>query len=147
MYFQPEQLNAVLGISVGITGAIIGWITVLRPLWSAHKAWKERKKKALADCIAQDTAYRKLVLDKLEALETTTKATDRSVAYLQRDNIERAYCMFVVEHGYCTSGMKEAIFDTYQSYTARGYNRIAKSRIDEILALPEYPSTSRKGNI
>ena len=49
------------------------------------------------------------------------------------------YCMFKMEHGYCTSGMKEAIADMYESYKARGYNHIAESRIKELLALPEYP--------
>ena len=64
---------------------------------------------------------------------------DRLIADLQRDNIERAYCMFKLEHGYCPSGMKESIASMYASYQARGYNHIASSRIEELLALPEFP--------
>jgi hypothetical protein len=87
-----------------------------------------------------DKEYRQEVLDRLESLGTQVKSMDSSIAELQRDNIERAYCMFKMEHGYCTSGMKEAISDMYESYRARGFNHIAESRIKELMALPEYPS-------
>jgi len=55
--------------------------------------------------------------------------------------------MFKMEHGYCTSGMKEAIADMYESYKARGYNHIAESRITELLALPEYPQKRKETTI
>ena len=79
------------------------------------------------------------MLDKLEGLGSRMMTMGDSIADLQRDNIERAYCMFKLEHGYCPSGMKESIASTYASYQARGYNHIASSRIEELLALPEFP--------
>ena len=132
-------LETILTLSAAVTGAIIGWMAVLRPLWEAHKAKKAEKRCAVEATLKADQAYRQSVLDKLDSLDGRIQFMDRSIADLQRDNIKRAYCMFKMEHGYCTSGMKEAIADMYESYKARGYNHIAESRIKELLALPEYP--------
>ena len=136
---EQMTLNTILKISVAITGAIIGWMAVLRPLWDAYKLRRAQRKQVIDETLKADQAYRQTVLDKLEALDIAIKFMDNSIADLQRDNIERAYCMFKMEHGYCTSGMKEAIVDMYESYKARGHNHIAESRIKELLALPEYP--------
>ena len=136
---EPTTFDALLKISAALTGAIIGWMAVLRPLWEARKARKAQKQRAIEATLKADQAYRQSVLDKLDSLDSQIRFMDRSIADLQRDNIERAYCMFKMEHGYCTSGMKEAIADMYESYKARGYNHIAESRIKELLALPEYP--------
>ena len=136
---EQMTLDTILKISAAITGAIIGWMAVLRPLWDAQKAKKAQKQRAIEATLKADQAYRKSVLDKLDSVDGRIQFMDRSIADLQRDNIERAYCMFKMEHGYCTSGMKEAIADMYESYKARGYNHIAESRIKELLALPEYP--------
>ena len=136
---EQMTLDTFLKVSAAITGAIIGWMAVLRPLWDTYKAKKAEKQKAIEATLKADQAYRQSVLDKLDSLDGRIQFMDRSIADLQRDNIERAYCMFKMEHGYCTSGMKEAIADMYESYKARGYNHIAESRIKELLALPEYP--------
>ena len=136
---EQMTLDTILKISAAITGAIIGWMAVLRPLWDAQKAKKAQKQRAIEATLKADQAYRKSVLDMLDSVDGRIQFMDRSIADLQRDNIERAYCMFKMEHGYCTSGMKEAIADMYESYKARGYNHIAESRINELLALPEYP--------
>ena len=136
---EQMTLDTILKVSAAITGAIIGWMAVLRPLWDTHKAKKAEKRRASEATLKADQAYRQSVLDKLDSLDGRIQFMDRSIADLQRDNIERAYCMFKMEHGYCTSGMKDAIADMYESYKARGYNHIAESRIKELLALPEYP--------
>ncbi len=136
---EQMTLDTILKVSAAITGVIIGWMAVLRPLWDAYKAKKDRKLKTRQDTLKADQEYRQLVLEKLDGMDSRITSMDNSIADLQRDNIERAYCMFKMEHGYCTSGMKEAISDMYESYKARGHNHIAKSRIDELLALPEYP--------
>ena len=133
-------LDALLKISAALTGAIIGWMAVLRPLLEALKTRRAQRQKALEDMLKVDKEYRQEVLSRLELLGTRVESMDSSIAELQRDNIERAYCMFKMEHGYCTSGMKEAIADMYESYKARGFNHIAESRIKELMALPEYPS-------
>ena len=136
---EQMTLDTILKISVAITGAIIGWMAVLRPLWDAYKLKKAQRQRVIEEALKVEKEYRQTVLDKLEALDIAIKFMDNSIADLQRDNIERAYCMFKMEHGYCTSGMKEAIVDMYESYKARGHNHIAESRITELLALPEYP--------
>ena len=141
---EQMTLDTILKVSAAITGAIIGWMAVLRPLWDTHKAKKAEKQKAIEATLKADQAYRQSVLDKLDSLDGRIQFMDRSIADLQRDNIERAYCMFKMEHGYCTSGMKEAIADMYESYKARGYNHIAESRIKELLALPEYPHKNKE---
>lgn len=132
-------LETLLKVSAAFTGAIIGWMAVLRPLWDARKAKKAQRQRAIESTLDADKKYRQDVLDQLRSLDSFMKIMDRSIANLQRDNIERAYVMFVVEHGYCPSGMKEAIADSYEAYLARGYNHIAKSRVAELLALPEFP--------
>lgn len=132
-------LESTLKISALVTGAIIGWVTVLRPLYHSYKARKGKIHDAVEKTLSDDKAYRKLVLDKLDALNSRFGVMDKIIAELQRDNIERAYCMFVVEHGYCPSGMKEAISDTFKSYKERGYNHIAENRVEELIAMPEFP--------
>jgi uncharacterized protein (UPF0297 family) len=144
---EQMTFDTILKVSAAITGAIIGWMAVLRPLWDTHKAKKAEKRRAIEATLKADQAYRQSVLDKLDSLDGRIQFMDRSIADLQRDNIERAYCMFKMEHGYCTSGMKEAIADMYESYKARGYNHIAESRIKELLALPEYPQNRKETTI
>ena len=141
---MEQEINTLLTVSAAITGAIIGWMAVLRPLWDTHKAKRAQKQRAIEATLKADQDYRQSVLDKLDSLDGRIQFMDRSIADLQRDNIERAYCMFKMEHGYCTSGMKEAIADMYESYKARGYNHIAESRIKELLALPEYPHKNKE---
>ena len=132
-------IETALKFLIAAAAAITGWMAVLRPLYASYKARKQQKHQAIEATLKADKEYRQTVLDKLDALDLRFVSMDGYIADLQRDNIERAYCMFYVEHGYCTSGMKEAIADTYRSYKARGYNHIAESRIKELLALPEYP--------
>ena len=135
-----ENIKVIASISAALTGAIIGWMAVLRPLLEALKTRRVQRQKAIEEALRVEKAYRQEVLSRLESLGTRIESLDSSIAELQRDNIERAYCMFKMEHGYCTSGMKEAIADMYESYKARGFNHIAESRIKELMALPEYPS-------
>ena len=132
-------LETTLKLIIAAAAAITGWMAVLRPLYAGYKTRKQHKQQAIEIMLKEDKEYRQTVLNKLDALDQRFITMDGYIADLQRDNIERAYCMFYVEHGYCTSGMKEAIADTYRSYKARGYNHIAESRIKELLALPEYP--------
>ena len=137
---MEERIKIIASISAALTGAIIGWMAVLRPLLEALKTRRVQRQKAIEEALRVDKEYRQEVLNRLESLGTHIQSMDSSIAELQRDNIERAYCMFKMEHGYCTSGMKEAIADMYESYKARGFNHIAESRIKELMALPEYPS-------
>lgn len=136
---MEAQIKAIIAISISLTGAILGWMTVLKPLFDARRARKAQRQKAIEDTLKADKEYRQAVLIKLEALESRTISMDNSIADLERDNIERAYCMFVIEHGYCPSGMKESIADMYASYKARGHNHIAESRVKELMELPEFP--------
>ena len=39
---EQMTLDTILKISAAITGAIIGWMAVLRPLWDAHKRRRHR---------------------------------------------------------------------------------------------------------
>ena len=136
---MAEQLKALIAISASLTGAIIGWMAVLKPLMGLRRERKAQRQRAVEETLKAETEYRQTVLDLLEGLGSRMTTMDDSIADLQRDNIERAYCMFKLEHGYCPSGMKESIASTYSSYKARGYNHIAGSRIEELLALPEFP--------
>ena len=136
---MAEQLKAMIAISASFTGAIIGWMAVLKPMIGLFRERKAQRQRAIAETLRVDKEYRQTVLDKLEGLGSRMMTMDDSIADLERDNIERAYCMFKLEHGYCPSGMKESIASMYSSYQARGYNHIASSRIEELLALPEFP--------
>jgi hypothetical protein len=131
--------STALEISAGITGAIIGWYAVLGPLIARAKARKQKRLDAVEAKAKGDAEYRASVINKLDSVEGKIDGLDDSIARLQRDNIERAYCMFVIEHHYCPSGMKSSIQDMYDCYIAKGYNHIARSRVEAIMELPEFP--------
>ena len=114
-------------------------LQLLLQRWLLRRERKAQRQRAIVETLKAEKEYRQTVLDKLTGLGSRMTTMDDSIADLQRDNIERAYCMFKLEHGYCPSGMKESIASMYSSYQARGYNHIASSRIEELLALPEFP--------
>lgn len=128
-----------LKILISAAAVITGWYAALKPLFSAYLTRRRRKREAIEATLKADKEYRQTVLDKLNLLDQHIISNDAALALIQRDNIERAYCMFVVEHGYCPSGMKQAIYDMYEYYYKQGHNHIAKERVDEIMNLPEFP--------
>lgn len=138
------DIKAILALSIAITGAILGWIALIRPICKWCKDKSNKKRSAIDAEKADQKQVHNAILLKLDHIEISTLGLSDSIAQLQRDNIERAYCMFVVEHGYCPSGMKESISDMFESYKSKGYNHIAQSRIDEIMALPEFPKSCEK---
>ena len=141
MDVDNATIETILKILVSAAAALTGWYAALKPLFNYFKEKKRRKQEAIEAVIQNDKEYRQTVLDKLDSLHQRIDENDVSLALLQRDNIERSYCMFVIEHGYCPSGMKQSINDMYQYYTDRGYNHIAKGRIEELMSLPEFPSS------
>ena len=132
-------IETISKLLISAAGAITGWYAVLKPLVNLITNKKKRKMEAIERTLAEDKQYRKTVLDKLEFLEQKLVSNDVSLALIQRDNIERAYCIFVLENGYCPSGMKMAISDTYDFYKQGGHNHIAAERVKEIMDLPEFP--------
>ena len=136
-------IETILKILISAAAALTGWYAALKPLFSYFKEKKRRKQEAIEAVIKTDKEYRQTVLDKLDELHARVCENDTSLAILQRDNIERSYCMFVIEHGYCPSGMKQSINDMYQYYTDRGYNHIAHERVDALMSLPEFPPESK----
>ena len=142
-----EGIKLGAAISIAITGAIIGWQTVLKPLFDSRRSKRAEKKGAADKIISNDAAYKEVVLSKLRSIETKQECLSDSLALVQRDCLERSYCMFKVEHGYCPSGMKRAISDMYSDYVANGYNHIAKDRMEELMDLPEFPQTKVKGDV
>ena len=137
-------IDMILKVSAALTGAILGWMAVFRPMLHHIRSKRDAKKAAIAKVLEEDKAYRDEVLGKLESLKESIDGFEETLALMQRDSIERAYCMFVGEYGYCPSGMKEAVNNTYKAYTAKGNNHIATARIDEILDLPEHPEKISK---
>ena len=132
-------IETILKILISAAAALTGWYAALKPLFSYFKEKKKRKQEAIEAVIKADKEYRQTVLEKLDDLYARVCENDTSLAVLQRDNIERSYCMFVIEHGYCPSGMKQSINDMYEYYKDRGYNHIASDRVKELLSLPEFP--------
>ena len=141
MDVDNTAIATILKILGSAAAALTGWYAALKPLFNYFKEKKLRKQEAVEAVIKKDKEYRQTVLDKLDGLHQRIDENDMSLALLQRDNIERSYCMFVIEHRYCPSGMKQSISDMYQYYTDRGYNHIAKGRVEELLSLPEFPSS------
>lgn len=137
---MDAAIETILKILVSAAAALTGWYAALKPLFNYFKEKKRRKQEAIEAVIKTDKEYRQAVLDKLDSLYQRADEHDISLALLQRDNIERSYCMFVIEHGYCPSGMKQSLNAMYQYYTDRGYNHIAKGRVEELMSLPEFPS-------
>lgn len=132
-------IDAVLKVLISAAAVLTGWYAALKPLFGYFKEKRKKRQEAIEEVIKNDKEYRQTVLDKLDSLHQRVDENDISLALLQRDNIERSYCMFVIEHGYCPSGMKQSIQDMYQYYTDRGYNHIAKGRVEELMSLPEFP--------
>ena len=132
-------IDAVLKVLISAAAVLTGWYAALKPLFGYLKEKRKKRQAAIEEVIKNDKEYRQTVLDKLDSLHQRVDENDVSLALLQRDNIERAYCMFVIEHGYCPSGMKQSIHDTYKYYKARGYNHIAGERVDALMSLPEFP--------
>ena len=132
-------IDAVLKVLISAAAVLTGWYAALKPLFGYFKEKRKKRQEAIEEVIKNDKEYRQTVLDKLDILCQRVDENDVSLALLQRDNIERAYCMFVIEHGYCPSGMKQSINDMYQYYTDRGYNHIAAGRVEELMSLPEFP--------
>lgn len=139
MGVDNAAIETILKILISAAAALTGWYAALKPLFNYFKEKKKRRQEAIEAVIKTDKEYRQTVLDKLDGLYRRVDENDTSLALLQRDNIERAYCMFVVEHGYCPSGMKQSIDDMYNYYTDRGYNHIARERVDALMSLPEFP--------
>lgn len=132
-------IETALKILISAAAALAGWYAALKPFFNHFKEKKQKRMEAIERTLKEDKEYRQEVLDKLGLLDQHITDSDIALALLQRDNIERAYCMFVVEHGYCPSGMKQSIYDMYEYYTHKGNNHIAKERVEEIMRLPEFP--------
>jgi hypothetical protein len=132
-------IDTALKILISAAAALTGWYAALKPFITAFKDQKRKRQEAIERTLKEDKEYRQTVLDKLNLLDIHIIDSDKALALLQRDNIERAYCMFVIEHGYCPSGMKQAIYDMYNYYTKKGNNHIAGERVQQIMQLPEFP--------
>lgn len=140
---MPE-FETLLKISAAITGAILGWMGILRPFLSWWVKRQDRRKAAMAEQLRINKEFRETLMCKLKEIEEFQVELLDSIADLQRDAIERTYFTCVTEHGYCPSGMKIAMGEMYKSFKKRGYNHVAKERVDEILRLPEFPPNKRK---
>lgn len=132
-------IDTALKILISAAAALTGWYAALKPFITAFKDRKRKRQEAIERTLKEDKEYRQTVLDKLNLLDIHIIDSDKALALLQRDNIERAYCMFVIEHGYCPSGMKQSIYDMYSYYTKKGNNHIAGERVQQIMQLPEFP--------
>jgi hypothetical protein len=141
---MTPEFETLLKISAAITGAILGWIGVLRPFLSWWVKRKDRRNAAYKEQIRLDKDFRETLLRKLKEIEEFQVELLDSIADLQRDAIERTYFTCVTEHGYCPSGMKIAMGEMYKSFKKRGYNYVAKERVDEVIRLPEFPPNKRK---
>lgn len=141
---MTPEFEALLKISAAITGAILGWIGVLRPLLSWWVKRQDRRKAAFTEQLRIDKEFRENLMGKLKEIEEFQVELLDSIADLQRDAIERTYFTCVTEHGYCPSGMKIAMGEMYKSFKKRGYNHVAKDRVEEIMRLPEFPPNKRK---
>lgn len=138
------EFETLLKISAAITGAILGWMGILRPFLSWWVKRQNRRKAAMAEQLRIDKEFRETLMCKLKEIEEFQVELLDSIADLQRDAIERTYFTCVTEHGYCPSGMKIAMGEMYKSFKKRGYNHVAKERVDEVLRLPEFPPNKRK---
>lgn len=143
---MEENVRILTALSIALTGAIIGWMNVLKPFLQRRKDIKDGKQKIHDDVIKDDKLYRKMVLEKLGEIEGNQTTLRDCIADIQRADIERSYCMFVIEHRYCPSGMKMALSDMYDTYSKNGYNHIAKGRVTAILELPEFPGQMKEAN-
>ena len=65
-----ENIKIIASISAALTGAIIGWMAVLRPLLEALKARRAQRQKAIEEALKVDKEYRQEVLNRLESLGT-----------------------------------------------------------------------------
>lgn len=134
-----QMIDMIIKLIISAAAAVTGWYTALKPLLNLMADKKRRKAAAIEKVLKEDKEYREKVLEKLDALDNRVAKTDKALSLLQKENIERAYYMFVVEHGYCPSGMKRAISETWDFYNGNGHDELASDRMKELMSLPEFP--------
>ena len=139
-----QTIDIIIKLIISAAAAVTAWYTALKPLLAMWAQRKQQRIAAIEKTLKDDKEYREKVLEKLDDLAERINHNDISLSLVQKENIERAYCMFVIEHGYCPSGMKRAIAETYQFYVNHYESdvfedRVIADRVDEILALPEFP--------
>ena len=77
---MAEQLKALIAISASLTGAIIGWMAVLKPLIGLRRESKAQRQRAIEETLKAEKEYRQTVLDKLEGLGSRITTMDDSIA-------------------------------------------------------------------
>ena len=55
---MAEQLKALIAISASLTGAIIGWMAVLKPMIGLLRERKAQRQRAIAETLKTDKEYR-----------------------------------------------------------------------------------------
>lgn len=123
VFGAKEWLTAIVAL-VGAVAVIAGW--VVRPI----------KKQAALD---------RLQMEKIDAL---TKSVDdlrkqfnqHQVEYVH-DRLQTLHEKYCNELGWVSASEKRRVIEWYESYCARGHNHLAQSYAEDIIKLPEKPTT------
>ena len=78
---MAEQIKTLIAISASLTGAIIGWMAVLKPLMGLLRERKAQRQRSIEETLKADKAYRQTVLDKLEGLGSRMTTMDDSMNF------------------------------------------------------------------
>lgn len=135
-----SEWEPILKISAALTGAIGGWMGIIKPLASWIKRRERDKLEAIAEAVRKEAEFKQLVLEELKGIKAGQNALTDGVALVQLYSMESSYCQFVEEKKYCPSGLKVALNDMYESYSGKGYNHLSKERFEAIMACPEHPA-------
>lgn len=123
VFGAKEWLTAIVAL-VGAVAVIAGW--VVRPI----------KKQAALD---------RLQMEKIDAL---TKSVDdlrkqfnqHQVEYVH-DRLQTLHEKYCNELGWVSASEKRRVIEWYEAYCARGHNHLAQSYAEDIIKLPEKPTT------
>ena len=109
---------------IGAVGVIYGY--VIRPF----------KKQAELDRLQTEK------IDKLIAkVEAIDKRVETNQAEYVRDRLQTLHNRYCSELGWASAEEKRRVIDWYEEYRKRGYNHLAETYADDIIRLPEKPST------
>ena len=135
-----SEWEPILKMSAALTGAIGGWLGIIKPLASWIKRRERDKREAIAEAVRKEAEFKQLVLEELKGIKNIQIDLSDSVALVQLYSMESSYCQYVQEKRYCPSGLKVALNNMYQSYSGKGYNHLSQDRFEAIMECPEHPA-------
>lgn len=122
---------------------VAGWLSAILGIVSALLVNPIRKaRKRRAEEKEEQAQYRKMVLEKLEKIETDMNErlgeVRDDIGDLQYERLSQAYDFYTAQ-GWCPDSKKEMLCQMHKSYRQKGRNHLSEHYEEEILRLMSKP--------